>query len=578
MPDSPRVAYFCMEYGLDDRLKTYSGGLGILAGDTLKAAHDLGVPMVGVGIRWKQGYTRQLIDPDGEQVDAYRNYAVDGLLEDTGVEVSVRIKGADVRCRVWKADRFGNVPLYLLDTDLPDNPEAMTTGQLYGWFGEERVAQEVVLGVGGVRALRALGIGVDVYHFNEGHALLAAFELMREKVARGMSFDEARAATRGEVVFTTHTPVLAGNESHPIERLRYVGAAEGFTDEQLVALGGRPFNMTVAALRLSRRANAVARLHGETANRMWTFVEDRPEIIAITNGVHVGTWADPAVLAAAESGGASGGDADADLWAAHLANKRALVDFVEGRTGQRLDPERLIVGFARRAAAYKRAPLVFEDEARLAPYLADGRLQLVFSGKAHPMDEAGKAVVRRLVRMARKYPRSVVFLEDYGMTIGRLMTRGCDVWLNNPRRPKEASGTSGMKAAMNGVLNLSVLDGWWPEACEHGVNGWQIGGGFESDDEAAQDAHDLADLYRVLLGEVVPTYYDDRERWTRMMRASVRSTRERFSARRMVAEYVERLYRDGEAGGTAGSTAGSTAGDGRSRAYDVAPTSEGMRG
>src|SRR5690606_36560536 len=276
MPDSPRVAYFCMEYGLDDRLKTYSGGLGILAGDTLKAAHDLGAPMVGVGIRWQQGSPRQLIDPDGEQVDACRNYAVDGLLEDTGVEVSVRIKGADVRCRVWKADRFGNVPLYLLDTDLPDNPEAMTTGQLYGWFGEERVAQEVVLGVGGVRALRALGIGVDVYHFNEGHALLAAFELMREKVARGMCFDEARAATRGEVVFTTHTPVLAGNESHPIERLRYVGAAEGFTDEQLVALRGRPFNMTVAALRLSRRANAVPRRHRAPAHPTRPSGEHRP--------------------------------------------------------------------------------------------------------------------------------------------------------------------------------------------------------------------------------------------------------------------------------------------------------------
>jgi starch phosphorylase len=558
MTPAPRIAYFCMEYGLDDRLKTYSGGLGILAGDTLKAARDAGVPMVGLGIRWKQGFSRQIIDADGKQVDAYRAYPVEGLLEDTGVEVTVRIKGVDVRCKVWKADRFGNVPLYLLDTDLPGNPERETTGQLYGWFGEERVAQEIVLGVGGVRALRALGIAVDVYHFNEGHALLAAFELVREKMARGMAYEDALRATREEVVFTTHTPVLAGNESHPIERLRYIGAAEGFSDAQLEALGGDPFNMTVAALRLARKANAVAQLHGETANEMWQFVHDRPEILAITNGVHTGTWVDPEMLAAAARGG--------DLWKPHMANKRALVAFIAGRTGQRLDPEKLIVGFARRAAAYKRAALIFRDEARIAPYLRDGRLQLVFSGKAHPMDEAGKAIVETLVRMARQYPNSVVFLEDYGMPIGQAMTRGCDVWLNNPRRPKEASGTSGMKAAMNGVLNVSVLDGWWPEACEHGVNGWQIGGGFEHPDEVVQDAHDMADLYRVLLDEVIPTYYGDRAKWTAMMRASIQSTRDRFSARRMVEEYVERLYRDG------------VGGDGQSRAHEVVPSSEGMRG
>jgi glycogen phosphorylase len=523
-----------MEYGLDDRLPLYAGGLGILAGDILKAAHDLQMPLVGVGIRWKQGYGRQQIDPDGQPVSAYRTHEPDEALEDTGVVVEVTIKGAPVRVKVWKTEAFGNQPLYLLDTDLPGNPEGWTTGQLYGWFGEERVAQEIVLGVGGVRALRALDVGVDVYHFNEGHALLAAFELIREKVTDGVDYDEAVEKTRREVVFTTHTPVIQGNESHPIERLRYMGAAEGLSDEQLEAIGGRPFNMTVGALRLSRKANAVARLHAETANAMWDWVSDRPEIVAITNGVHVPTWADPALLAAAEG--------DGDLWAAHLANKRALTDLVAERTGQRLDPENLIVGFARRAVTYKRASLIFSEEERIAPLLESGRLQLVFSGKSHPFDDGGKAIVATLVAYSRKYPQSVVFLEDYSMAIGAAMTRGCDVWLNNPRRPMEASGTSGMKAAMNGVLNASVLDGWWPEACRDGVNGWEIGGGFESGDEAAQDAHDQADLARVLLEEIVPTYYDDRARWVEMMRASVRDTRDAFSAERMMREYAEKLY------------------------------------
>ena len=551
MTDSPRVAYFCMEYGLDERLRTYAGGLGILAGDTLKAAHDLDVPMVALGIRWAQGYTRQTISDDGRQLDEYVDNPAEGLLEDTGIEVTVEIRGDSVRCKVWKADGFGNVPLYLLDTDLEGNPHRETTARLYGGSPEDRVAQEVVLGVGGVRALRALGIDVDLYHFNEGHALLAAFELAREKMDEGASYDEALAATRDDVVFTTHTPVLAGNESHPVERLREV-ADPPLSDDQLAALGGRPFNMTVAALRLARRANAVAALHAQTANEMWSFVDGRAEILPITNGVHLDTWVDPEILAAARDGG--------DLWAAHLANKRALAALVAERTGQSLDPDNLIVGFARRAATYKRAPLVFEEEERIAGLLESGRLQLVFSGKAHPSDEGGKALVARLVEMSRTYPRGVVFLEDYGMPIGRAMTRGADVWLNNPRRPKEASGTSGMKAAMNGVLNLSTLDGWWPEAAQHGVNGWQIGDGFESPNEAEQDAHDLASLYRVLLDEVVPTYYEDRERWLEMMRASVASTRDRFSAARMVRDYVGRLYAPAGGDGQPGEAARLAAG------------------
>ena len=530
------MAYFCMEYGLDPRFHLYAGGLGILAGDHLKGARDMGLPLVGIGVKWKQGYGRQLIAPDGQPMDGFRNYDYDVFLEDTGVEVTVQIKGSDVQCKVWKTEAFGNAPLYLLDTDLPDNPEAWTTGRLYGGTGEDRVAQEIVLGVGGVRALRALGIGVDVYHFNEGHALLAAFELIREKREAGLDLYEAAQATRQEVVFTTHTPVPQGNESHPIERFFYLGADMGLTGEQLEGIGGNPFNMTVGALRLSRMANGVAQLHGETANRMWADVDDRAEIRAITNGIHRPTWVDKAMLDAAA-------DEEADLWVPHQANKRRLIEFIAERTGTRFDENKLLIGFARRAVAYKRANLIFSDEARIGPLLESGRIQLVFSGKSHPLDDYGKELVAEIVEKARQYPNAVAFLPDYNMTIGALLTRGADVWLNNPRRPKEASGTSGMKAAMNGVLNVSILDGWWPEACEDGVNGWQLGDGFESEDEAELDAHDREALYDVVLGKVVPTYYDEPEQWQAMMRASIQSTREAFSVERMLREYIEQMYR-----------------------------------
>lgn len=537
MTNSPRVAYFCMEYGLDDALKLYAGGLGILAGDHMKGAHDLGLPLVGIGIRWKQGYVRQEIDADGQPADAFRNYAVDeALLEDTGVEVTVPIKGMDVRAKVWKTQAFGNAPLYLLDTDLPGNPENMTTWRLYGGTGEERIAQEIVLGVGGVRALRALGIEVDVYHFNEGHALLAAVELTREKVAAGSEIADAMAATRQQVVFTTHTPVVEGNESHPLDRLTYVGADLGFGRDWLENLGGDPFNMTVAALRFSRNANAVAQLHAETARTMWAHVPAAAPIAGITNGIHVPTWVDSAILDATDGG------SDEQLWDAHMSNKRALIDYVQAKAGTRFREDRLLIGFARRAVAYKRPTLLFEDHEVLVPLLEEGRIQIVFSGKSHPQDDGGKAIVAKMVDASRRFPDSVAFVPDYSMETGRTLTRGADVWLNNPRRPQEASGTSGMKAAMNGVLNASVMDGWWPEACQDGVNGWDIGGGFESRDSAVLDAHDLRALVDVLANKVLPTYENDRAEWIAMMRASVASTREAFSVERMLRQYVALLY------------------------------------
>ena len=533
---NPNVAYFCMEYGIDQRFKAYAGGLGILAGDYLKGAHDHQYPIIGIGIRWKQGYTEQKIDASGNAYDSYHNYKYD-FLEDTGITVTVDIRKVKVNCKVWKLNQFGNADLYLLDTDIPDNHDSWITGQLYGWFGEERIAQEIVLGIGGIKAIRALGLPIDIYHFNEGHALFAGFELLREKMEdEGLTFEKAVEVVKKEVVFTTHTPIVQGNESHPIDKIIYMGANLNLTRAQLTFLGGGdPFNMTIGALRLSKIANGVAQLHGETSNKMWAEVDKRADILAITNAIHLPTWVDNAMIRAAEDG--------SDLWEPHLQNKRALIDFIEAKNGVRLDEEKLIIGFSRRAAPYKRSDFIFSDLSIVEPLLLEKKFQIVFSGKAHPLDDVGKLIVKNLVAMSRKYPKAVVFLENYDMSIGRMLTRGSDIWLNNPRRPLEASGTSGMKAAMNGVLNLSILDGWWPEACVHGVTGWQFGDGFEHEEEEIQDAHDLKALYKVLLEEVIPAYYENKSAWMDMMRESILQTKEPFAVKRMLEEYYELLYK-----------------------------------
>lgn len=539
----PQVAYFCMEYALDSPFKIYAGGLGILAGDYMKGVKDYGYPMVGIGIRWKQGYGEQMVDAaTGRVYDAYKS-GEHRFLEDTGVVVEIEIKGRPVKIKVWRLDSLGVDSLYLLDTDIEENDgeSRWITGQLYGWFGEERVAQEMVLGIGGVRALKALKIKPQVYHFNEGHALFAGFELMRQRMARGMAFDAAWAKTREEVVFTTHTPIVQGNESHPIERFMYLGANLGLTRTQLKQLGGSPFNMTVGALRLSRISNAVADLHRVTANKMWSKVKGRSEIIGITNAIHHGTWVDPKMLELAQA--CEEGKARKEmLWKRHQENKGKLIGFVAERTGVQLDLNVLTIGFSRRAAPYKRSNFIFTERAFIEPLLKQGKLQIVFSGKSHPLDDNGKVIVEEIVAMTRKYPGRVVFLENYDMEIGAMLTRGSDVWLNNPRRPKEASGTSGMKASMNGVLNLSILDGWWPEACQHGVNGWQFGDGFESAKDAVLDKHDFQAFKKVLTQEVLPTYYEQPAKWVDMMLESIRSTRTAFGIKRMLDEYYTRMY------------------------------------
>jgi starch phosphorylase len=525
-----KVAYFSMEFGLDEAFPSYSGGLGVLAGDFLKAAHDLSLPVVGIGLRWAEGYTAQRLDASGEPVDEWHEHRPD-FLTDTGVRVRVRVAGRSVACRVWLVGRYPIVPLYLLEP--VDERDRWITRRLYDTRPDCRVAQEMLLGIGGVRALRLLHPEVEIHHFNEGHAVFGGVELIAARMEHGAAFEAAWREARRQIVFTTHTPVPAGNEIHLLAELLRLGAGCELVASELRRIGGDPFNMTAAGLRLARRANAVSELHGRTARSMWADVPGAAPIIAVTNGVHVPTWQDPRIPAALAD--------DERLEAAHRAAKGELLADVERRTGIRLDPDVLTVAFARRAATYKRADLVLRDLERVGALLKARKLQLLFAGKAHPADRAGKEMVARLVRTIRQWPDAAVFLENYDMGLARLLTRGADVWLNTPRRPLEASGTSGMKAALNGVLHLSTLDGWWPEGAEHGVNGWVIGDGTEDGRPEDQDARDHASLLRLLEQEVVPAHAD-RARWRAMMRASVRMASERFSAERMVREYFERLY------------------------------------
>jgi glycogen phosphorylase len=578
----PQVAFFSMEFALAEALSIYSGGLGVLAGDFLRSAHALSLPVVGIGILWGEGFSRQRIDEGGVAEDHPSTVDRSSLVrEDVTVEVS--IDGEPIPLAIFRIDAYDNVPLYLLE---PVHEEDRgITRRLYASDGDDRIAQEIVLGVGGVRALEALGIHVDYHHFNEGHAALAGLELLRrarEQLChlgtsdRSIShdpawFDLARHQIRRKVVFTTHTPIEAGNEKHDLDQLARLARDLGFSREELAELGGDPFNMTVAGLRLSCRANAVSRIHANTARRMWRHVRDAAPICAITNGVDRRVWQDQRIREAAQLGISS----DAALAAAHRACKTELVAEVERRSGRRLDPDRLLIGFARRAASYKRGTLILSDRARIERLLDAGRVQLLFAGKSHPQDEDGRAIIAELVSFARRYPQSVAFLPNYDLDLGRLLTRGCDLWLNTPRRPLEACGTSGMKAAMNGVLNFSVLDGWWPEACVHGENGWALGddprqgedlvdsGPILEDHVApreeaglsieaapmsaakaralAVDRRDADALYRELEEEIIPIYYDQTARWLSMMRASI-ALGERFSSDRMVKDYFRRLY------------------------------------
>lgn len=569
------VAYFSAEFGLHESLPVYSGGLGVLAGDHLKSASDLGVPMVGVGILYSEGYFRQRIGPDGRQEERYEVLDPSGLpvrplLDGEGREVRVGLElpGRGLRLRVWRAE-VGRVPLLLLDADVPENtPEdRRITARLYGGGPRTRIAQELVLGVGGVRALRAAGFSPAVFHMNEGHAAFSGLERLRELVRAGKPFQEARKEAAARGVFTTHTPVPAGHDAFPPELFWEFmsGWPEelGIGREELWALGkagdGGAFNMTALAMNLSAETNAVSALHRRVTERMW----GRP-VTHITNGVHTWSWLSPRMAALfdrhaggrgwrravddPEAWGFVRGIPAAELWEAHLGSKREALGLVERLSGRALDPEALTIGFARRFATYKRATLLLHDPERLRRIAgSDERpVQFVFAGKAHPADEPGKEFIRRLHEAAEALGGRLVILEDYGIGLARSLVQGVDVWLNNPRRPLEASGTSGQKAALNGVPNLSVLDGWWPEAY-NGRNGWVIGEEREYASEEEQDAADAAALYATLEREVAPLYYrrgEDGvpEGWVAVMREAIATVAPAFSAQRMVRDYVRRIY------------------------------------
>jgi starch phosphorylase len=521
----PHVAFLCMEFGLHESFPVYSGGLGILAGDFIKSARDLKRPVVAVGLRWDRGYCVQRIGENGQPFEEFPGYD-HSFLRDTRVRVRVRVRGKEVPCLVWVTERFGHVPLYLIEPQRAE--DRWITHRLYESGSDVRIAQEMLLGIGGLRALNWLGVPIATYHFNEGHAVFAGVEMIAERMETGMTFEEAWEDARRRIVFTTHTPVRAGNEEHSLKDLQRMGASLQLSPAEMRTLGGEPFSMTVAGLRLARAANAVSELHGRTARAMWAHVEAAAPIQAITNGVHAPTWQSPGIRSAH-------GD-PAALWTEHATNREELALEIERATGMILDPEGPRIGFARRAAPYKRGDLILRDPERLAKLLRETKVSFVMSGKSHPDDPQGKAILARLARAATEYPGRIVFLENYDMGLGRLLTRGCDVWLNNPVLPLEAYGTSGMKAALNGVLNLSVPDGWWAEASEHGVNGWAIGDGRPAD-----DARDLDSLFGTLEREVLPTWAD-RARWTRMMQASIRMAEQRFTSDRMVKDYFEKLY------------------------------------
>ena len=607
-PENP-VAYFCAEYGVHNSLPLYSGGLGVLAGDHLKSASDLGLPLVAVGLLYHYGYFRQRLSKIGWQEEFYgetdpRQLPLHQVNGDDGapllVEVSIRERV--VRAQVWRAD-VGRVNLYLLDTNIPENEETdrWVTGHLYGGDRETRIVQEMLLGIGGVRLLRKIGIEPSVFHLNEGHSAFLTLELARELIqSHQMKFAEAAAQVRRRCVFTTHTPVAAGNDEFDIELLaRSFGQSYekelGLSHDEFLALGRidpsnarEAYGLTPLAIRMCRSTNGVSRKHGEVSRALWQklwpqSVVDQVPITHVTNGVHAPTWVAPLLASLFEKhigrdwatrahdragwARAIAGIPDGELWAAHLLLKERLVAFIRQRSfaaragrgesaefteaSQNLfDPAALTIGFARRAAGYKRWNLLLKDPERLAKIINnDSRpVQFVFAGKAHPQDQEAKLVLQQVANWTSDVgvTNRAVFLQNYDHEIARQLVQSVDVWLNVPRRPLEASGTSGEKVAMNGGLNLSILDGWWLEGFD-GTNGFAVGNGSTAVETAEIDKSDVDSLYAVIENQVVPLYYErDGEeiprKWIAMMKSSISSLLPEFNSDRMVEEYARRIY------------------------------------
>ena len=602
-----RVAYFSMEYGLDISLPTYSGGLGILSGDHIKTSSDLGLPLVGVGLLYRQGYFKQYLNPDGYQQEEYPendwyNMPVSRCKKPDGspVMISVDMAGRVVTAQVWEV-KVGRASLYLLDTNIDENSpgDRIITATLYGGDKETRIRQEILLGIGGIRALRAMGINPAVTHMNEGHSAFLALERVREIMqAKGFSWKEALQVLWPTNIFTTHTPVPAGNERFGIDLMekyfRPLCQELKLDWKEFLALGrerpeddSEPFCMTIFALKLSAYANGVAALHGKVSRGMWKDIwaglttEEVP-IGHVTNGVHPRTWISNNMLELLDRYfGPRFYDeptnldifdriervSDEELWRTHERRRERLVVFARDRIRRQmqrsgvsesrlfhaedaLSPSVLTISFARRFATYKRGNLLLRDPDRLIRLLQDKDrpVQLIFAGKAHPHDLPGKELIKEIVHFSRRedVQSRMIFLEDYDMTMARYMTSGSDLWLNTPRRPLEASGTSGMKAGMNGVLNCSVLDGWWDEGYEPGI-GWAIGRGEEYKDEELQDEVESKALFDLLEREIIPMFYtrgrDNLPRdWIRNMKASMREVGKKFSCHRMLMEYAERYY------------------------------------
>ena len=601
------VGYFSAEFGLHESVPIYSGGLGILAGDHIKSASDLDIPLVGVGLFYGQGYFRQRLDKAGWQQEEYIATDVSQLpmqpaIGTNGMPVTVQVetRGGSIRAKVWRM-KVGRCDLLLLDTNVEGNaPEdCELTSRLYGGDGRVRIRQELLLGVGGHRALRAMGFTPGVLHLNEGHSGFAVLEAVRNRMwEEGIDFNEAVRRVSREVVFTTHTPVPAGHDRFDAglmeEHLGPLRDELGLSRDGLMALGrvnqydhNEQFCMTVLGLKMARRTNAVSALHGEVSRAMWTGLypgraEDAVPIGHITNGVHVPTWLAPQMFRLYdrhlgtgwhEHGGESRiwegieNVDDGELWETHLSLKTRLIEFVRRRSVEQaarrneppetlqrltriLSPDALTIGFARRFATYKRANLILREMEKMATMVNDPKrpVQFVFAGKAHPHDEPGKRVLQQIAMMMRdaRFHGKIVFVEDYDINVGRYLVQGVDVWLNNPRRPLEASGTSGQKVVLNGGLNLSILDGWWAEAYD-GLNGFAIGAGRTHSDVSVHDARDGEDLYRVLREEVIPLYYQrDRDGlprgWITRMKRTIRTLGWRFNADRMVMDYTLKCY------------------------------------
>ncbi|HBH97111.1 MAG TPA: alpha-glucan family phosphorylase [Candidatus Omnitrophica bacterium] len=560
----PPIAYFSMEIALQNDIPTYSGGLGVLAGDTIRAAADLRIPMMAVSLLYRKGHFIQRLDEEGRQTESPVSWNVEASVTELAPRVPVTIEGRQVQVRGWQYEVRGLdgfvVPVYLLDTDLEENvPEDRTlTHQLYGGDGRYRLCQEILLGIGGLRLLRALGVEqIRRFHLNEGHASLLTLELLAERLRwdkREQVTQEDLEAVRAQCVFTTHTPVPAGHDQFPMDLVeRVLGTRREFAAFPDIFCCDGKLNMTFLALNLSHYVNGVAKKHGAISREMFP----RYDIRHITNGVHVTTWVAPSFQKIFDRSMPGWREDNFNLryavnlprfevWEAHLQAKQALLERIQRDTGLAMDESVLTLGFARRATAYKRADLLFSDPARLKKLAAKtGRLQLVYAGKAHPHDETGKQMIQRIFKAkAELAPQiQVAYLANYDLELAKLMVAGVDVWLNTPQPPLEASGTSGMKAAINGVPSFSVLDGWWIEGYLEGVTGWAFGGGGNGNpNDEEQAAQDATSLYDKLEGHVIPLFQNSRERFIDVMRQAIALNGSFFNTQRMIRQYVVNAY------------------------------------